>query len=100
MTTAQTADLTKRSIEALNQKALALRAQDNSVEWSLNVAAVELGFTHIVKSSDDAEVLENSQGIRVNCWFEGMMSQEIQDGGAGFDDYIEWIDEDDDDDSL
>ncbi len=96
MATTQDARVLSETIEGLNRRALELRAEGISVKDALTLAGYEFGFDQLVKRSDDAMVVENAQGVRVNCWLEGPQSQELQDGGAGYDDNTEWADEDGD----
>jgi hypothetical protein len=56
---------------------------------AIQSAAADLGLTE-VKRDESAILYRNKQRAYVNCWIEGPMSQEIEPGGAGFDDQIEW----------
>jgi hypothetical protein len=56
---------------------------------AMEAAAQQLGFTEFRR--DDSTILfRNKQRSFVNCWIEGPMSQNIEPGGAGFDDQINW----------
>lgn len=80
----------KRStIARLNQIGRANVRTGMRVPSALEAAAHTLGL-RLVKRDGDTILYRNSQGAYVNCWLEGPMSQDIIDGGAGFDDNIEW----------
>lgn len=79
----------KRStIARLNQIARRNARNGDSVPTALSSAARELG---LCEAKRDGNVLyRNSRGAYVNCWLEGPMSSDIENGGAGFDDQIDW----------
>lgn len=77
------------TIAKLNRRARGLvRREGLSVPHALDRAATEAGFREIRRHGETI-IYRKGSGF-VNCWTEGPMSQEIEPGGAGFDDQIEW----------
>lgn len=48
---------------------------------------------YMVASDGNVELWADETGEMVNLWLEGPQSMELEDGGAGFDDQIEWYTE-------
>lgn len=52
-------------------------------------AAADIGLIEVRR--DETSILyRNKHRAYVNCWVEGPMGQDIEPGGAGFDDQIDW----------
>lgn len=88
--------LRRDEIAALNASAVAYRATGMSVADALTAAGADAQL-ETVKASDACEILRTPDDRLVNCWLEGSHSQELGEGGAGFDDNVEWLDDDDTD---
>lgn len=80
----------KSTVARLNSMARTeARRNGGDVVVALSTAAMRMGLTE-VRRADDTILYRNKHGAHVNCWLEGPMSQDIVDGGAGFDDNIDW----------
>lgn len=44
-----------------------------------------------VATDNETAVYRLENGRLVNCWFIGAQTEEIAEGGAGFDDQIDWM---------
>lgn len=81
--------IAKSTIAKLNARARYHARRGERVFFAIQSAATDLGLVEVRR--DDATILyRNKHRAYVNCWIEGPMSQEIEDGGAGFDDQIDW----------
>lgn len=79
----------KSTIAKLNARARHHNRKGERVFIAIQSAAEEAGLTE-VRRDDTAILYRNKHRSYVNCWIEGPMSQEIEPGGAGFDDQIDW----------
>lgn len=81
----------RSSLDRLNRRARVL--QRANPDWNGADAVKETADQErliVVKRSDDAIVYKTPRNIYVNAWLEGPHSQDVQPGGAGFDDQIDW----------
>lgn len=79
----------RSTISRLNAVSRANVKAGMRVLHAMEAAAQQLGFTEFRR--DESTILfRNKQRSFVNCWIEGPMSQDIEPGGAGFDDQIDW----------
>jgi len=84
--------LTQPEIEQLNEAARVAQVAEPTIRvvTALARAAGEAGLEEI--SAEGSCILYQARdGRLVNCWTEGPMSQEITEGGAGFDDQIDLL---------
>lgn len=78
-------------IEQLNGIARNHAANGMDATDALEAAASELDLTEVARSDDEqCRIYEYGEGVYFNCWFEGVIADDITDGGMGFDDQIEW----------
>lgn len=81
--------IAKSTIAKLNARARHHNRKGERPFIAIQSAATDMGLVE-VKRDDTAILYRNKHNAYVNCWIEGPMSQEIVDGGAGFDDQIDW----------
>jgi hypothetical protein len=77
-------------IEQLNHVARSMVDDDTTPTDALAKTA-HLFMLVEVETSGESRIYEAADGTLINCWLGGAMSEEIKDGGLGFDDQIEWF---------
>jgi hypothetical protein len=84
-------------IEKLNSDA---RAIWNGEEGHAALRAVEKAADandlEEVREDEQCRIYRTPDGTLVNCWIEGVQSERIEDGGMGFDDQVDWYEEETD----
>lgn len=81
-------------IEQLNGIAQNHAANGMDATDALETAANELDLTEVARSDDEqCRIYEYGEGVYINCWFEGVTTDTISDGGLGFDNQTEWWEE-------
>jgi len=53
--------------------------------------ASEIFGLKFVAEDDDCRIYEAVDGTLINCWIVGVETDQITDGGLGFDDQVEWF---------
>lgn len=81
-------------IEQLNSLAKAMVSQGNSTLVAMEMAANNYDLDELASSEGDVCRIYQRGDIFVNCWMEGVLSSNLAEGGAGFDDQTEWYFED------
>ena len=84
--------MNRAEIDRLNTTAHMLTTAGATVREALYHVADEAGLTRIA-TEDNCEIYRDGNGHIVNCWLEGPGSAEIEDGGAGFDNQVQWYTE-------
>ena len=77
-------------IERLNSLAKAMVAQGNSTLVAMEMAANNYDLDEIASSEGDVCRIYKRGDIHVNCWMEGVLSSNLAESGAGFDDQTDW----------
>jgi len=77
------------TIAKLNARARHHARKGERTFIAIQSAAADIGLIE-VKRDETTILYRNKQRAYVNCWIEGPMSQDIEPGGAGFDDQIDW----------
>lgn len=78
-------ELNSQEIEKLNDYARTIQPQhDDDPVRALQYTAAEFGLKE-VRESGSVTLYRTHDHEYVNCWYEGVQSSEIEDGGLGFD---------------
>ena len=77
-------------INRLNTLATALVAQGNATLVAIEMAANNYDMDEIASSEGDVCRIYQHSDVFINCWMEGVLSSNLAEGGAGFDDQVDW----------
>lgn len=80
----------KTLIAQLNYVARELAEGGLSPLKAINKAAADFMLTEVAEQ-DSCRIYEAADGTLINCWIEGVASDQIGDGGLGFDDQVTWF---------
>ena len=81
--------IARSTINKLNARARHYARKGERPFIAIQSAAAEIGLTE-VRRDGETILYRNKQHAYVNCWTIGPHSMDIEDGGAGFDDQIDW----------
>ena len=95
MTVGEYFDAQRRTIRELNLAAWTHQVHDRSDPYDALMAVVrDRGLVEVARSGNDqCRIYRTPEGVAVNCWIEAPMPV-LHDGGMGFDDQTEWLNDD------